>query len=109
MMVALANSNLSLGAIRQQIAGAIELFVQVARLSDGSRKIVEIAECAGLVDGEVQVRSLFRYERVGIYEDGTVEGSFSPTDRLEPYLERLQRGRSPIPRSLIKAGTRTDG
>ncbi len=108
MMVALANSNLSLSAIRQQIAGAVELYVQVARLSDGRRKIVEIAESHGAEGGEVQVRSLFRFERFGVRDDGSVEGRFQPTDRLEPYLECLRRGRSPIPKTLIEAGQRED-
>ncbi len=108
MMVALANSNLSLPAIRQQIAGAVELYVQVARLSDGRRKIVEIAESHGVKGGEVQVRSLFRFERFGVRDDGSVEGRFQPTDRLEPYLESLRRGRSPIPKTLIEAGQSED-
>jgi pilus assembly protein CpaF len=108
IMVALGNSNLSLAAIRQQIAGAVELFVQVARLSDGRRKIVEIAECGGLLAGEVEVRSLFRFEKIGVTEEGSVEGRFQATDRLAPYLERLQQGRSPIPKSLIEAGQRKD-
>ena len=108
IMVALGNSNLSLAAIRQQIAGAVELFVQVARLSDGRRKIVEIAECGGLVAGEVEVRSLFRFEKIGVTEEGSVEGRFQAADRLAPYLERLQQGRSPIPKTLIETGQRKD-
>src|SRR5688572_28380471 len=57
MMVALGNSNISASSIRQQIASAIDLFVQVARLSDGSRKVVEISESGGIgADGAIELR-----------------------------------------------------
>jgi len=77
MMVALANSNISAGSIRQQIASAVDLFVQVARLSDGSRRVVEISESAGIArDGTVALEPVFLFERSGVTEDGRVEGAF---------------------------------
>ena len=77
MMVALANSNISSASIRQQISSAIDLFVHVARLSDGSRKVIEIAEAAGLNrHGEVGLRDLFVFERAGLGDQGAVEGRF---------------------------------
>jgi pilus assembly protein CpaF len=77
MMVALANSNISAASIRQQIASAIDLFVQVARLSDGSRKVVEISEARGIgADGAVALQPIYLFERTGVAEDGRVQGSF---------------------------------
>jgi pilus assembly protein CpaF len=82
MMVAMANSNLSAASIRQQIGSAIDVFVQVARLSDGTRKVVEIAEARGVnAAGEVELRDLFVYEKSGLDADGRIAGHFV---RLDP-------------------------
>ena len=96
MMVALANSNLSPGSIRQQISSAIDLFVQVSRLSDGSRKVVEISESHGIAsDGAVELKPLFVFERTGVSEDGRVLGRFrSAADGPIP------RRRAPVSESL---------
>ncbi len=77
MMVALGNSNISSGSIRQQVSSAIDIFVQVARLSDGSRKVVEISESAGIAaDGSVGLNPVFLFERTGVSDEGRVQGSF---------------------------------
>jgi pilus assembly protein CpaF len=92
MMVALGNSNISPASIRQQIASAIDLFVQVARLSDGSRKVVEISESRGVgADGNVTLRPIYIFERTGVSVDGRVEGVFKMSAQA-PVLRR----RSPV-------------
>jgi pilus assembly protein CpaF len=90
MMVALANSNISSASIRQQISSAIDLFVQVARLSDGSRKVVEISEARGIdADGAVALRPLYLFERSGVSGDGTIEGAFrTPAEGKAPRRRR---------------------
>jgi pilus assembly protein CpaF len=88
MMVALGNSNISASSIRQQIASAIDLFVQVARLSDGSRKVVEISESGGIgADGAVELRPVYAFERTGVSEDGRVQGGFKQSSH-GPVLRR---------------------
>jgi pilus assembly protein CpaF len=77
MMVALGSANLSAASIRQQIASAIDLFVQVARLSDGSRKVVEISESRGIgPDGAVALQPVYVFQRTGLSENGRVLGEF---------------------------------
>ncbi|MEZ5394475.1 MAG: CpaF family protein [Bryobacterales bacterium] len=93
MMVALANSNISASSIRQQIASAIDYFVQVARLSDGTRKVVEIAVSRGIDEnGDVALEPVFIFARTGISADGRVQGEFrrangeAPLRRREPLV-----------------------
>ncbi len=91
LMVTLANSNLSLPAIRRQIASAIDVFVQVSRLSDGTRRVTEIAEAAGMKDEDVVINELFVFEHLGVSEDGRVEGHFRATGVRPKFLPKLQR------------------
>ena len=63
-------------ALRAQVASAIDAVVHTVRLSDGSRKIVSVAEVDPLADGEYQVRELIRWETESIAPDGRVEGRF---------------------------------
>jgi len=109
MMVALANSNISASSIRQQIASAIDVFVQVARLSDGSRKLIEIAETAGVRDGEVKLVQLFVFERTGIEDDGTVEGRFQTVGGKPHFREQMKRCDDAFPNELVRAAGRPGG
>ncbi len=62
VMVLLGSENLPLNAIRKQIASSVDIIVQLSRLRDGSRKVVEICEILDVVDGEIQLNSLFKFE-----------------------------------------------
>src|SRR5213080_4605158 len=75
-MVAMANLNLPDRAIRQQIASAINLIVQVTRLSDGSRKVTAITELTGMEGDVITLQDIFVFERTGLREDGKVCGRF---------------------------------
>ena len=98
MMVALGNSNISASSIRQQIASAIDLFVQVARLSDGSRKVVEISESGGIgADGAVELRPVYAFERTGVSEDGRVQGGFKQSSQGPVLRRRGPVGETPAP------------
>ena len=77
MMAGSASANISSASLRQQIASAIHVYVQVARLSDGTRKIVEIAESEGLTgQGTADLKRLFRFERENLSDEGRVAGRF---------------------------------
>ena len=68
---------LPIPAIRKQIASAINLIVQTSRLSDGSRKVIEVAEITGIDDkGEVTLDTIFKFERTGQDADGKYIGEF---------------------------------
>jgi len=75
-------------AIREQIANSVHLVVQQSRFSDGSRRIVSIAEVIGMDDNqEIQLRPIFEFQRSGIGPDGKVLGEYRPTGYLPSYLD----------------------
>jgi pilus assembly protein CpaF len=88
-MVSMANLNIPERAIRQQIANAVHAVVQVARLSDGSRKVLTISEVTGM-DGEmITLQDVFVFDRSGIDESGKVRGVFHSTGHPPHFAERL--------------------
>jgi pilus assembly protein CpaF len=89
-MVSMANLNIPDHAIRQQIASAIDLIVQVSRLPDGTRKIMLITEIVGMEGPVVTTQDLFVYERQGYDAENRVQGRFRPTGILPKFTERLQ-------------------
>jgi pilus assembly protein CpaF len=89
-MVAMANVNLPDRAVRQQIVSAITLVVQLSRMSDGSRKVMNIAEITGMDEEVIGMQDIFMFVRKGIGPNGKVIGSFQP-NRIRPkFLERLK-------------------
>jgi pilus assembly protein CpaF len=89
-MVAMSNLNLPERTVRQQIASAITMVVQVQRLSDGKRKVVSIAEITGMEESVITMHDIFTFVRKGIGPDGTVVGAFQPTRIRPKFLERLR-------------------
>ncbi len=89
-MVAMANLNLPEKAMRQQIASAIHVVVQISRLSDGNRKVVSVSEIVGMEGDVVTMQDLFLFERQGVAEDGTVLGRFRPTGIRPRFAETLR-------------------
>ncbi len=88
-MVSMANLNIPERAIRQQIASAVHAVVQIARLSDGSRKVITISEVTGM-DGEMMtLEDIFVFDRSGIDESGKVRGVFHSTGHPPHFAERL--------------------
>ncbi|MFB3068474.1 MAG: CpaF family protein [Acidobacteriota bacterium] len=88
-MVSMANVSLPDKAIRQQIASAFELVVQVSRLPDGSRKVIKISEITGMEGATVTMQDLFLFERQGYDEDMKVRGYFRPSGIRPKFAEKL--------------------
>ena len=88
-MVAMAGLNLPDTAIRRQIASAIDLVVQVTRLSDGTRKVTSIAEITGMEGEIVTMQDIFTFRKRGIKETGEVLGEFEPSGIRPKFAERL--------------------
>jgi pilus assembly protein CpaF len=88
-MVSMANLNLPEKAARQQIASAIHLVIQIARLPDGTRKISSIAEITGMEGPIITMQDLFLFERRGYDEHGRVQGQFKPTGIRPKFAEKL--------------------
>src|ERR1700757_3020403 len=88
-MVAMANLNIPESAIRRQIASAIDLVIQISRMSDGTRKVVSIAEITGMEGDIVTMQDIFIFRKRGIRENGEVIGEFTPTGIRPKFSERL--------------------
>ena len=88
-MVAMAELNLPEKAVRHQIASAINVIVQVSRLSDGTRKVVSISEVTGMEGPIVTLQEIFVYERRGMDDEGRIIGRFRPTGVRPHFTDRL--------------------
>src|SRR6266446_2348096 len=88
-MVSMANLNIPERAIRQQVANAVHAVVQVARLSDGSRKVLTISEVIGMEGDMIALQDIFVFERTGVDESGKVRGVFHSTGLPPHFAERL--------------------
>jgi len=89
VMITLANANMHLAAIRQQIASAVHILVQCARLSDGSRRVTNITEVTGTEGDVVTLQDIFVFEKRGLAPDGRVLGRFAATGILPKFNEKL--------------------
>jgi pilus assembly protein CpaF len=89
-MISMASLDLPEKAMRQQIASAIDLVVQVSRLSDGTRKIIQISEVAGMEGDVITMQDIFVFERTGIGDGDKVLGQFRATGIRPRCSERLQ-------------------
>jgi len=90
VMVGMANSNMGVRSIRQQVAAAVNLFVQVARFSDGSRRVTHITEVVGMEQDIITLQDIFLFEKTGIVEFGRVLGRFRATGIRPRFCERLK-------------------
>src|SRR5499425_1462978 len=88
-MVSMANLSIPERAIRHQVSSAIHAVVQVARLSDGTRKVITISEITGMEGDIVTMQDIFTFERHGIDENGRVRGTFRATGIRPKFAERL--------------------
>src|SRR5665213_266872 len=89
VMVSMANSNMQINAIRQQIASAVHLLVQAARFSDGSRRVTGITEVTGMEGNIITLQDLFVFEKRGIDPEGRVIGRFAATGIRPKFYEKL--------------------
>ena len=88
-MVSMANLNIPERAVRQQIASAVHAVIQIARLADGTRKVITISEVTGMDDDRIAMHDIFVFDRSGIDESGKVRGMFRATGTRPHFAERL--------------------
>jgi len=91
-MVSMANLNLPERAMRMQIASAIHAVVQIARLADGTRKVISISEVTGMDGDVIGLQDVFVFDRTGIDESGKVRGVFRATGIRPRFADRLATG-----------------
>jgi len=89
-MIAMAGVELSDKAMRQQISSAVDIIVQAARLSDGSRKVVAISEVLNMEGDTIVMQDAFVYEKLGVDENGKVVGRMTATGVRPKCCERIQ-------------------
>jgi pilus assembly protein CpaF len=89
VMVSLANANMQLISIRQQISSAVHLFVQTARLSDGSRRCMNLTEVSGMEGDVITLQDIFVFEKRGVSPEGKVLGRFAATGIRPKFYEKL--------------------
>jgi pilus assembly protein CpaF len=89
-MILMADLEIPTRVILTQLASAIKLVVQVSRLQDGSRKIMNISEVLGVKEDRIEVQDVFLFERIGVTEAGKVQGRFRSAGVMPKILERLR-------------------
>src|ERR1700686_1107780 len=101
-MVAMSDLHIPERAIRHQIASAIDVIVQVSRLSDGCRKVINIAEVTGTEGPVVTIQEIFLYRKRGVRENGEVVGDFTPTGIRPKFADRLAVAGIQLPISMFE-------
>jgi pilus assembly protein CpaF len=101
-MVAMANLNIPEKAIRQQIASAVNLIVQISRMSDGSRKVIAVSEITGMEGEVITMQDIFKFDRTGLGPDGKVRGQFRATGIRPKCTERLAASGVNLPMDMFE-------
>src|SRR6202158_1058603 len=102
VMVGMAHANMHVRSIRQQIASAVDLFVQVARFSDGSRRITHLTEVVGMEGDLITMQDIFVFEKTGVTEQGRVTGRFRATGIRPKFYDRLKACGIQLPASMFQ-------
>jgi pilus assembly protein CpaF len=102
VMVGMANANMGVRAIRQQISAAIDLIVQVSRFSDGTRRVTHITEVTGMEVDTITLQDVFLFEKTGVSEDGRVTGRFRATGIRPRFYERIKASGIQLPASVFQ-------
>ncbi len=101
-MIQMTGMRLSERAMRQQVASAIDVVLQVARLSDGTRRVTSISEITGMEGDTITMQEVFVYERTGINAQGEVLGRFRPTGIRPRFAEKLKACGLQLPRVFFE-------
>lgn len=102
-LILMAGMDLPLSAIRDQIASAVDIVIQQARLPDGRRVVTGIVEVSGVESGRIQMQELFRHEKLGRNADGRVLDRFSACNAVPGFYEDLRETGVPLDLSLFNA------
>src|SRR2546425_14143 len=101
-MVLMAGIDLPTKAIRQQVASAIDLIVQLSRMRDGQRKVTSITEITGMEGDTITMQEIFLYESHGMSKEGVMTGVFRPTGIRPHIMDKLFAAGVPIPPELSR-------
>src|ERR1700734_1757673 len=105
-MIAMGNLNLPQNAVRRQIASAIDVVVQISRLSDGTRKMTNLTEITGMEGEVISLQDLFLFERQGVSAEGRTVGTFVATGIRPKFSERLKESGFELPPGMFEQTSR---
>ncbi len=97
----MAGMELPVKAIREQIAGAVNMIIQIGRLSDGTRKIKSITEVVGFQSDTVTLQEIFRFKEAGFDKNRKITGQFQAMGMIPSFIEKFEQKGLKIPRSLF--------
>jgi len=101
-MVMMSGVELPSRAIREQVASAIDLIIQVERMVDGSRKVTKISEIIGLEGEMVTLQDVFLFRQTGFDEHGNVKGKHQATGIMPNFMDKIKAHGENVPASLFK-------
>jgi len=104
MMMLLAGMQIPQRAMRQQVASAVNIIVHVARLSDGSRKVMKISELSGMEGDMIMMQDLFEFVRTDTDSEGKVVGAFRTTGIRSAYTQRIEACGYKLEGKIFKTG-----
>jgi len=107
-MLAMGGLNLPSKVARAQIASAINVVIQVSRLTDGKRKLISISEITGLEGDTISMQDVFTFRQTGVDSTGTVKGFFQASGVRPRFMERLKERGLTLPESLFDPAKRTE-
>jgi pilus assembly protein CpaF len=102
-LLAMSGVEMPLKAMRGQIASAVNLVVQVSRLQDGSRRMLSVAEITGMEGEIISMQEIFKFQRLGIDDNGKIIGRFVPTGLRSSFAERFKQWGYDLPTSIYSA------
>jgi pilus assembly protein CpaF len=100
-MILFAGTNLPVRAMREQMSSALDLVIQVSRLTDGTRRVTSVTEVTTMEGEIVTMQEVFRYKRRGISQDGRVVGQFEATGVRPLFVDRLRVAGVELPPHLF--------
>jgi pilus assembly protein CpaF len=108
-LVLMAGMDLPSRAIREQIASAVDVIVQISRMSDGTRKVTSITEVVGLEGAQIVMQELFAFSQTGVDGDGKVIGRHRPTGSVPTFFEQLKARGMKLDPAIFQPDARSGG
>jgi pilus assembly protein CpaF len=105
-MVLMAGLDLPERAIKEQVASAIQVVVQLARFSDGSRKLTSVSEITGMEGNTIVMQDIFVYKKTGLAPDGRIVGEFVPTGVRPRFVDKFKVSGIDVPLHIFEGGPR---
>jgi len=100
-LMLLTGYNLPEKGMREQVSTALDIIIQVSRMSDGSRKVTSISEVTGMEGDVICTQEIFTFEKTGVNEEGKVLGNYGPTGISPGFYERLVIAGVDLPRGMF--------